>query len=76
MGTSVVHSFIHSIFHISIHRLNTKDVEIVIVVTLSGKVTNIRCFNTIIIQWSHSNYQIYHQNNYNKMCFVTSIVHY
>ena len=51
-----IHSFIHFIFHISIYRLNTKDVEIVIVVvTISGKVTNVRCFNTIIIQWSHSN---------------------
>ena len=46
------HSFIHSLYfpYISIYRLNTKDVEIVIVVTTSGKVTNIRCFNTIIIQ--------------------------
>jgi len=51
-----IHSFIHFIFHISIYRLNTKGVEIVIVVvTKSGKVTNVRCFNTSIIQWSHSN---------------------
>ena len=51
-----IHSFIHFIFHISIYRLNTKDVEIVVVVvTISGKVTGVRCFNTIIIQWSHSN---------------------
>jgi hypothetical protein len=51
-----LNSFIHFIFHISIYRLNTKDVEIVIVVvTISGKVTNVRCVNTIIIQWSYSN---------------------
>jgi hypothetical protein len=31
-------------------------------------------FNTIIIQWSHSNYKLYLHNNYNKMCAVTSIV--
>ena len=54
-ASGMCYSFIHFIFLVSIYRLNTKDVEIVIVVTISGKVTNVRCFNTIIIQWSHSN---------------------
>jgi len=49
-------SFIHFIFHLSIYRYeNTKDVEIVIVVIISVKVTNVKSFNTITLQWSHSN---------------------
>jgi hypothetical protein len=42
------HSFIHFILHISIYRLNTKDVEIVIVVvTISGKVNKCHLFQYI-----------------------------
>ena len=51
-----INSLYFPYIHTSIYRLNTKDVEIVIVVVIiSVKVTNVKCFNTIVVQCSHSN---------------------
>jgi len=59
----IIHSFIHFIFHISIYRLNTKDVEIVIVVvTISGRNFHSCCDNI----WQSYKCQMF-QYNYNTM---------